>query len=131
MANEGLACGINRAKKYIAVGADAIFAESLCSLEDFQAFARSLSVPVLANLTEFGQTPLFGLDEMRGTGVAMVLYPLTAFRMMNGAAYRAYKTLRKTGAQGALINEMQTREELYELLDYYRYEAQVNRLYGA
>ncbi len=131
VANEGLACGINRAKKYIAVGADAIFAESLCSLEDFQAFARSLSVPVLANLTEFGQTPLFGLDEMRGTGVAMVLYPLTAFRMMNGAAYRAYKTLRKTGAQGALINEMQTREELYELLDYYRYEAQVNRLYGA
>ncbi len=131
VANEGLECGLNRAQDYISVGADAIFAESLRSLEDFRTFARNLSVPVLANLTEFGQTPLFDLDEMRGAGVAMVLYPLTAFRMMNAAAYRAYKTLRTQGAQGALINEMQTREELYELLDYYRYEAQVNRLYGA
>ncbi len=131
VANEGLERGLNRAQEYISVGADAIFAESLSSLEDFRAFARNLSVPVLANLTEFGQTPLFGLDEMRGAGVAMVLYPLTAFRMMNAAAQRAYKTLRTQGAQGALINEMQTREELYELLDYYAYEAQVNRLYGA
>jgi methylisocitrate lyase len=131
VANEGLERGLNRAQEYISVGADAIFAESLSSLEDFRTFARNLSVPVLANLTEFGQTPLFGLGEMRGAGVAMVLYPLTAFRMMNAAAHRAYKTLRTQGAQGALINEMQTREELYELLDYYAYEAQVNRLYGA
>lgn len=126
VANEGLECGLNRAQDYISVGADAIFAESLRSLEDFRTFARNLSVPVLANLTEFGQTPLFDLDEMRGAGIAMVLYPLTAFRMMNAAAYRAYKTLRTQGAQEALINEMQTREELYELLDYYGYEAQVN-----
>lgn len=131
VANEGLECGLNRAQKYIAAGADAIFAEALCSLDEFRAFARSLSVPVLANLTEFGQTPLFGLDEMRGAGIAMVLYPLTAFRMMNAAAQRAYKTLRTQGVQGALIDEMQTRDELYELLGYYEYEAQVNRLYGA
>ena len=131
VANEGLECGLDRARKYIAAGADAIFAEALRSLADFRAFVQRLSVPVLANLTEFGQTPLFDLDEMRGTGIAMVLYPLTAFRMMNAAAYRAYKILRTQGAQGVLINEMQTREELYELLDYYGYEAQVNRLYGA
>lgn len=131
VANEGLECGLDRVREYIAAGADAIFAEALCSLDEFRAFAQRLSVPVLANLTEFGQTPLFDLDEMRDTGVAMVLYPLTAFRMMNAAAQRAYKMLRTQGAQGALINEMQTREELYELLDYYGYEAQVNRLYGA
>ncbi len=127
---EGLVRGLERAKKYIAAGADAIFAESLHSLADFRAFAHKLPAPVLVNLTEFGQTPLFGLDEIRAADVAMVLYPLTAFRMMNAAAYRTYKTLRMTGTQGPLIDEMQTREELYELLNYYEYETRIDRLYG-
>lgn len=130
VACEGLERGVERAGQYTVAGADAIFAEGLQSLSDFRTFARELSVPVLANLTEFGQTPLFGLDEMKAAGVAMVLYPLTAFRMMNAGAHRAYQTLRAQGTQRTLINEMQTREELYELLGYYRYEAQVDRRYG-
>ena len=129
VACEGLAHGIERAGQYVAAGADAIFAEGLQSLSDFRAFVQELSAPVLANLTEFGQTPLFGLDEMRAAGVAMVLYPLTAFRMMNAGAQRAYQTLREQGTQRALVGQMQTREELYELLDYYGYEARVDRLY--
>ena len=130
VAGEGLARGVERARQYIGAGADAIFAESLQSLSDFRAFAHGLSAPVLANVTEFGQTPLFGLNEMRAAGVAMVLYPLTAFRMMNAGAHRAYQTLRTRGTQRTLINEMQTREELYDLLDYHAYEARVDRLYG-
>ena len=130
VACEGLERGVERAGRYVEAGADAIFAEGLQSLSDFRTFVHELSVPVLANLTEFGQTPLFGLDEMRAAGVAMVLYPLTAFRVMNAGAHRAYQTLRTRGTQSPLIDEMQTREELYELLDYHAYEARVDQRCG-
>ncbi|MDP6040737.1 MAG: methylisocitrate lyase [Candidatus Latescibacteria bacterium] len=130
VANEGLESGLKRASEYIAAGADAIFAEALYALEDFRTFSEGLAAPVLANLTEFGQTPLLGLGEMRDADVAMVLYPLTAFRMMNAAARLAYQTLRTEGTQSALIDHMQTRDELYQLLDYHAYEDQVDRLYG-
>ncbi|MCZ6632848.1 MAG: isocitrate lyase/phosphoenolpyruvate mutase family protein [bacterium] len=130
VAGEGLEKGLERAQKYVAAGADAIFAEALQSLDDYRIFTEALSVPVLANLTEFGKTPLFTLEEMRASSLAMVLYPLTAFRMMNAAALRAYATLREAGTQKALIDEMQTREDLYGLLDYYRYEELIDRLYG-
>ena len=130
VAGEGLEKGLERAQKYVEAGADAIFAEALQSLDDYRIFTEALSVPVLANLTEFGKTPLFTLEEMRASSLAMVLYPLTAFRMMNAAALRAYATLREAGTQKALIDEMQTREDLYGLLDYYRYEALIDRLYG-
>ena len=130
VAGEGLERGLERARKYVEAGADAIFAEALQSLDDYQVFTEALSVPVLANLTEFGKTPLFTLEEMRASGLAMVLYPLTAFRMMNAAAFKAYATLREAGTQKALMDEMQTREDLYGLLDYYRYEALIDRLYG-
>lgn len=129
-AMEGLSGALERAQAYVAAGADAIFAEALAELEDFRAFTQGLDAPVLANLTEFGKTPLFTLAELRGAGVAMVLYPLTAFRAMNRAAEAAYRTLREAGTQRALIDRMQTREELYDLLDYYRYERLVDRLYG-
>jgi methylisocitrate lyase len=87
-------------------------------------------VPVLANLTEFGKTPLFSLDQMRDAGVALVLYPLTAFRMMSAAAMRAYEALRKQGTQASLVDQMQTREELYDMLGYHEYERKLDALFA-
>ncbi len=127
---EGLEGAIERAKRYVEVGADAIFAEAMHELDEYKSFTRELKVPVLANITEFGKTPLFTLDELREAGVAMVLYPLTAFRMMNKAAEKAYRVLREQGTQKTLLSEMQTRAELYDLIDYYSYEKLVDRLYG-
>ena len=127
---EGLEGALERASLYVEAGADGIFAEALQAPDHYRAFTEGLSVPVLANLTEFGKTPLFTLEEMRRVGAAMVLYPLTAFRVMNRAAEGAYRTIRKEGTQGSLMDRMQTREELYDLLDYYRYEELVDRLYG-
>ncbi|WP_372721421.1 methylisocitrate lyase [Novipirellula sp.] len=122
VAVEGIAAAIERANRYVDVGADMIFAEAIPSLEDYLRFTESVSVPVLANLTEFGVTPLFSIDALREAGVKLVLYPLTAFRAMNAAAARVYQTIRATGTQQELIDEMQTRDELYSLLDYYRQE---------
>lgn len=119
---EGLEAAIERAGKYVDAGADVIFAEALTSLEDFRRFTSAVSVPVLANITEFGRTPLFTVDELQGVGVRLVLYPLTAFRAMNAAAARVYDTLRTVGTQRELIDSLQTRDELYELLDYYSQE---------
>ncbi len=130
LAIEGLEKTLTRAKMYESVGADAIFVEAVTQLDEYKRFKEELSVPILANITEFGKTPLFTIDELRSVGVDMVLYPLTIFRVMNKAAEIAYRTLRETGTQKALIDKMQTREELYELIDYYKYEKMVDELYS-
>ena len=126
---EGLSAAIDRSNRYVAAGADMIFAEALTSLDEYRKFTSAVKVPVLANLTEFGRTPLFTLDEMRDAGVRLVLYPLTAFRMMSAAAARAYSTLRQQGTQKSLLGEMQTREQLYETLGYHEYEKKLDELF--
>ena len=122
VAVEGLDSAITRAKAYVDAGADAIFAEAIRTLEDYKRFTTEIKVPVLANITEFGLTPLFTLDELRGAGIAMALYPLSAFRAMNKAAEHVYEVIRKEGTQKSVLGEMQTREELYERINYYEYE---------
>ncbi|MFX1512988.1 MAG: methylisocitrate lyase [Promethearchaeota archaeon] len=129
-AQEGLKGALERVKKYTEVGADAIFPEALTSLEQYRSFTNAVSVPILANITEFGRTPLFTIEELREANVTMVLYPLTAFRAMNKAAERVYNIIRQEGTQKSLIKRMQTREELYDLLDYYRYEKILDELYS-
>ncbi len=126
---EGLAAAIDRAGAYVAAGADMIFAEALTSVEEYRKFTSALRVPVLANLTEFGRTPLFTLAELREAGVRLALYPLTAFRMMSAAAERAYATLRRDGTQNTLLGAMQTREQLYETLGYHEYEKKLDDLF--
>jgi methylisocitrate lyase len=107
-----------------------IFAEALTTLDEYRRFTSGVSVPVLANLTEFGRTPLFTIDEMRDAGVRLVLYPLTAFRAMSAAATHAYTTLRKQGTQKELIGAMQTRDELYQTLGYHAYEKKLDELFA-
>jgi methylisocitrate lyase len=119
---EGLEAAIERANQYAEVGADMIFAEALTSLDDYRRFAAAIEVPVLANMTEFGRTPLLTVEELCRVGVRVVLYPLTAFRAMNAAAMLAYQTIRTRGTQSELIDSLQTRDELYDLLDYYAKE---------
>jgi methylisocitrate lyase len=126
---EGLDAAIARAIEYVAAGADAIFAEALASLEEYRRFTSAVRAPVLANLTEFGKTPLFSVDEMRDAGVRLVLYPLTAFRAMSAAAQRAYETLRKHGTQRELLGAMQSRDELYKVLGYHDYERKLDELF--
>lgn len=121
---EGVDAAVARAQQYVAQGADMIFAEACRSLDEFRAFTAALPVPVLANITEFGKTPLFTVRELSGAGVAMVLYPLSAFRAMSRAAERVFSVLRENGSQAALLDEMQTREQLYDILDYDRQERQ-------
>lgn len=128
-ANEGLKSAIERSQAYINAGADMIFAEALTSLDHYQEFTAAVSVPVLANITEFGQTPLFTVEELRSAGVAMVLYPLSAFRAMSAAARNVYETLRQDGTQRAEIKSMQTRTELYDVLDYHAYEQKLDALF--
>lgn len=122
VAVEGVDAAIERANRYVDVGADMIFAEALTSLDDYRRFSTTVPVPVLANITEFGRTPLFTVDQLRDVGVRLALYPLTAYRAMNAAATRVYQTLRTSGTQCELIDSMQTREELYDVLDYYAQE---------
>ncbi|HMO51768.1 MAG TPA: methylisocitrate lyase [Kiritimatiellia bacterium] len=119
---EGLPAAIERAQAYVAAGADMIFAEALHTLEEYRAFTRAVSVPVLANITEFGKTPLFTRDELHSAGIAMALYPLSAFRAMSAAARDVYAALRRDGTQQAVIDRMQTRAELYDMLNYAEYE---------
>jgi methylisocitrate lyase len=123
VAVEGLASAIARAHLYVESGADMIFAEAITCEEDYRTFTRDVPVPILANLTEFGKTPMLSLDAFRDAGVRMVLYPLTAFRAMNLAAQRAYATIRRDGNQSAILGELQTRDSLYQLLNYYEVEA--------
>lgn len=130
VAGEGLAAGIERAEAYASAGADMIFAEALTTLEEYRRFAAAVKIPVLANITEFGKTPLFTVEELRSAGVALVLYPLSAFRAMSAAAERVYGAIRRDGTQKAAVESMQTREALYGVLDYHRYEQRLDRLYG-
>jgi len=115
---EGLDAAIARARWYCEAGADMIFAEALTELDQYRAFTRAVRVPVLANLTEFGKTPLFTTKEMATVGVRMVLYPLSAFRAMNAAALKVFRTIRAEGTQRSVVKQMQTRAELYEFLKY-------------
>lgn len=126
---EGVAGAVARASAYVSAGADMIFAEALGSLDDYRAFTSALKAPVLANLTEFGQTPSFTVDQLRGAGVAMALYPLSAFRAMSAAAREAYTAIRRDGTAAAVIDQMQTRAELYAVLGYDAYEKKLDRLF--
>lgn len=127
-ASEGMQSAIDRANACIEAGADMLFPEAIESLKDYQTFCEAVSVPVLANITEFGKTPLFSVSELKGVGVEIVLYPLTAFRMMSHAALKAYETLKSEGTQKSLLDEMQTREALYDVLNYHAYEKQIDKL---
>jgi methylisocitrate lyase len=126
VAVEGLDAAIERSLKYVEVGADMIFAEALTDVEQFQHFTQSVSVPVLANMTEWGKSPLLTVEELRQVGVRIALYPLTAFRAMSLAAQRTYEGLRHSGTQREILDTMQTREELYDVLDYYRLERELD-----
>ena len=124
---EGLDAAIHRAQQYVQAGADMIFAEALGSLPAYEKFCRAVQVPVLANMTEFGKTPMFSLKQFRASGVRLVLYPLSAFRAMNAAALQVYRTIRRKGTQRSLVGRMQTRKELYRLLDYQKAEKKMDR----
>ncbi len=127
IANEGIESAIQRCKAYQSAGADFIFAEAVNNLEDYARFAEALDVPILANITEFGQTPLFTVDELKANGVSIVLYPLSAFRAANKAAANVYKTIFEEGSQKSALPNMQTREELYKSINYYYYEDYLNQ----
>jgi methylisocitrate lyase len=118
VASEGMDAGIARAREYCEAGADMIFAEALTKLEQYRKFVSAVKLPVLANITEFGKTPLFTVEELASVGVSMALYPLSAFRAMNAAALKIYRTLRAEGTQKNVLGDMQTRAELYEFLRY-------------
>jgi len=127
---EGQKAAIERALSYVAAGADMIFAEALTTLEEYREFTQAVRVPVLANITEFGKTPLFTVSELAGVGVMLVLYPLSAFRAMSKAAEAVYGAIRRDGTQKAAIDRMQTRSELYEVLGYHEYERKLDELFG-
>ena len=130
LAVEGEAAVLERVACFEAAGADAIFAEALTSLAMYARVVAAVDIPVLANLTEFGKTPLYTLDELRGVGVSMALYPLSAFRAMNLAALNVYRAIRRDGSQAGVVEQMQTREALYELLGYRDYEAKLDALFA-
>ena len=127
---EGLAAAIDRSQQYVVAGADMIFAEALTSLDEYRQFTAAIDVPVLANLTEFGRTPMFTVDELRQVGVKLVLYPLSAFRAMSAAALKVYSTLRQAGTQQSVLNTMQTRAELYDVLGYHAFEQKLDQLFA-
>ncbi len=126
---EGLEAAIDRAGRYVEAGADMLFAEALTTLDEYQRFTTEVGVPVLANITEFGKTPLFTLEELAGAGVKIALYPLSAFRAMNQAAQTVYETLRRAGTQKGVVDRMQTRVELYAVLGYHHYEEKLDQLF--
>jgi methylisocitrate lyase len=129
LAVEGLQSAIDRACACVEAGADMIFPEAITELGMYKQFAAAVKVPVLANITEFGSTPLFTVDELRGADVGMVLYPLSAFRAMNQAALKVYEAVRQDGTQANVVNLMQTRAELYEHLNYHSYEQKLDALF--
>jgi len=138
LANEGIESAVKRAKAYVAAGADMLFPEACTKLAEYTRFVSEMSppnthkdTPVLANITEFGNTPLFSTTELGSVGVSMVLYPLSAHRAMARAAHEVYKAILKDGNQQNVVNLMQTRNELYEMLDYYKYEETLDRLFTA
>ena len=127
IAVEGMDAAIERAQAYVAAGADAIFPEAIRDLDSYKKFTDAVSVPVLANITEFGLTPLFTVAELRSAGVDMALYPLSAFRAMNKAAENVFEVIRREGTQKSVIDTMQTREELYERINYYEFEKSLDK----
>ena len=129
IANEGLDSALRRAASYVEAGANAIFVEAVGELEDYKKFAENLNVPILANITEFGKTPLFSKEELKEVGVDMILYPLSAFRAMSKAAEGIYSEILDKGTQQDLIDKMQTRDELYEVLDYHTFEKKLDELF--
>jgi methylisocitrate lyase len=131
LAVEGLQSAIDRAQACVAAGADMVFPEAITDLPMYRAFVDAVRVPVLANITEFGATPLFTVDELRSAGIAIALYPLSAFRAMNQAALNVYRHLRADGTQRAVVDTMQTRAELYEYLGYHAYEHKLDELFAA
>jgi methylisocitrate lyase len=129
IAGEGLDAAIDRARAYVAAGADMIFAEAVTDLADYRTFKHAVGVPILANITEFGKTPLFTTQELGGMGVDIVLYCCSAYRAMNAAALNVYETIARTGTQRDLIPTMQSREDLYTYLDYHGYEQKLDALF--
>ena len=129
IADEGVDAAIERSVAYVEAGADMIFAEAVTELSDYKRFADATGVPILANLTEFGNTPAFTIEELRTVDVAIALYPLTAFRAANKAAESVFKTLRATGAQKEILYSLQTRDELYKYLGYHNYEKKLDELF--
>jgi methylisocitrate lyase len=128
-ASEGLQAAIEHAAAYVEAGADMIFAEALTELDEYRQMTQAVGVPVLANITEFGKTPLFTTEELGSAGVRLALYPLSAFRAMSAAALEVYRTLRREGTQKSAIETMQTRDQLYEVLDYRAYEQKLDELF--
>jgi methylisocitrate lyase len=126
VAVEGLEAAIERANAYVQAGADMIFAEAVTSLDDYRTFSREVPVPILANMTEFGKSPLLDVSQLRTAGIQMVLYPLSAFRAMNQAAQHVYKTIRREGTQASVLPQLQTRDELYDLIGYIQAESKTN-----
>jgi methylisocitrate lyase len=131
LAVEGLDAAIERACTYVEAGADMIFAEAMTDISYYKKFKEAIKVPLLANLTEFGKTPSYTREEMASAGVDMLLYPLSAFRAMSKAAIAVYEAIRKDGHQKNVLSLMQTREELYERLNYHEYERKLDALFGA
>ena len=131
LAVEGLQAAIDRACACVEAGADMIFPEAITELSMYKKFADAVKVPILANITEFGATPLFTTEELKSANVAMALYPLTAFRAMNAAALKVFQTLRKEGTQKNVIDMMQNRNDLYDYLDYHAYEQSLDKLFAA
>jgi methylisocitrate lyase len=130
LAVEGLQSAMDRAMACVEAGADMIFPEAMTELAMYRQFAQAVKVPVLANITEFGATPLFTVDELRGADVSLVLYPLSAFRAMNRAAENVYTAIRRDGTQKAVVDTMQTREELYDRIGYHAYEQKLDALFS-
>ena len=130
LANEGLDAAVERARAYVEAGADMIFPEAITELAMYKKFAAAVKVPILANITEFGKTPLFTLDELRSADVGIALYPLTVFRAMNKAAMKVYETVRRQGTQKPVVGDMQTREELYDIIGYHDYEKKLDELFA-
>lgn len=131
VAVEGVDAAIERAVACAAAGADVIFAEACTTLEQFQRFVQEVKVPILANLTEFGKTPYFTVEQLRSIGIAMIIYPLSAFRAMSRAAETVYAHIRQDGTQSAVVDRMQTRAELYDVLGYMGYEQRLDALFGS
>ena len=129
-ASEGQMAAIERAKAYVEAGADMIFAEAIHTLKEYEDFTAVIKVPVLANITEFGATPMFTVEELASVGIRMVLYPLSGFRAMNKAALRVFETILKEGTQSNVLDTMQTRMELYAMLDYHSYEDKLDQLFS-
>jgi len=130
LANEGLATAIERAQAYVAAGADMIFAEAVTELAMYTKIRAAVGVPILANITEFGQTPLFTRDELNAAGVDIILYCCAAYRAMNAAALKVYETIRTEGTQRSVVPMMQTRADLYKFLDYHAYEKKLDELFA-